>query len=127
MPTPDPPPLILVVDDDSAVREVLRAALQSAGLRVLEAEDGREALRLLAQADAVRLVLLDQVMPGPPGHEVFRAMVAACPGVRCCFVTGFPDELPADVLSPSPNLAGVLAKPFSVATLLLRVREALAG
>jgi signal transduction histidine kinase len=63
-------PTILVVDDDARNRELLRAYLQGDG-RILEAESGPEALKLLA-GEAIDLVLVDVMMPGMSGYELCR-------------------------------------------------------
>jgi hypothetical protein len=64
---------ILVVDDDAAVRELLRRGLARAGWRVSEAADGRECLGSLARSRPAA-VLLDLMMPGLDGFEVLEAM-----------------------------------------------------
>jgi sigma-B regulation protein RsbU (phosphoserine phosphatase) len=62
---------VLVVDDQAADRDVLSQRLRREGYDVVVAEDGRQALELLA-AGAFDLVLLDIVMPGMDGYEILR-------------------------------------------------------
>jgi len=71
-------PRVLVVDDDEGVRYTLRGVLEDAGLSVLEASSGREALGLL-ESQTVHLVLTDLRMPGMDGLEVL-ARVRETPG-----------------------------------------------
>ncbi len=60
---------ILVVDDESSIRRLLNVALTGRGFEVLEAEDGLQALGLIA-AEKPDLVVLDVMMPGMTGHQV---------------------------------------------------------
>lgn len=75
--TPDRP-VVLFVDDDEMARLLQGAPIQRAGLRVVEAVDGEEALRKFA-AEAPDLVLLDINMPGMDGYECCRRL-RALPG-----------------------------------------------
>ena len=79
----NPPPRILIVDDNRVNRLVLRRGLESNGFEVIEAESGEKSLELLAQelnrqtanppsSDQIDLVLLDIMMPGMDGNEVLR-------------------------------------------------------
>jgi two-component system response regulator MprA len=65
---------ILVVDDERAVRESLRRALELEGYEIELAEDGREALERLAREDQPDAVILDVLMPGVDGLEVCRTL-----------------------------------------------------
>jgi DNA-binding response OmpR family regulator len=67
-------PRVLVVDDNPVARGLAVYALESAGMDVVEAADGDEALRRLAvDADATDAVVLDVMMPGLSGHDVLEA------------------------------------------------------
>ena len=63
---------ILIADDSRTVLGVLHTAMEKWGYEVVEAPDGREALRILLGKDAPRLAVLDWVMPGLTGPEVCR-------------------------------------------------------
>lgn len=66
---------VLLVDDESLVRRSARQALEQAGFRVLEAENGAQALELFAASpDRFDLIIMDISMPGPPGDLVAREM-----------------------------------------------------
>lgn len=84
---------VLVVDDDSEVRLVLREYIELAGHRVLEAADASSARRALAQ-ERVDLVFLDVLMPGESGlalcHSIKRD--PECDGIKVVVLTGYDDE-----------------------------------
>lgn len=67
------PPSVLVADDHEDSRVIARLVLESAGFRVLEAKDGREALQI-ARAERPRAMLLDVVMPELTGWDVAREL-----------------------------------------------------
>lgn len=67
---------VLVVDDDRAIRELLRTVLELEGFAVATAADGAQALELLTGANEAWLVLMDVMMPGVGGMEVCRRLVA---------------------------------------------------
>ena len=72
--------LILVVDDEAAVREVMQRTLEKHGYRVLTAAEGAEALALFAQHRAeIKAVITDMMMPGMDGPTLVRALAAIGP------------------------------------------------
>ena len=73
--TPDDNPLVLVCDDDSMQRLLIRQCLESEGMRVLEAQDGHEALDLAANNNP-DFVFMDVDMPGISGIETCRRLRA---------------------------------------------------
>ena len=83
--------VILLLDDDSAVREVTRALLDEAGFEVIEAGSGGAALEILDRGHPVDLMLVDFAMPGMNGVEVARAAHARRPTLPLLFVTGHAD------------------------------------
>ena len=72
--TPAPEPAILVVDDDTGTRHIIKATLKKAGHRVIEAQDGQEALEILESNDAIALVTLDLNMPRMGGMALLGHM-----------------------------------------------------
>ncbi|MEZ5098756.1 MAG: response regulator [Thermoleophilia bacterium] len=90
--TPERVPTVLLVDDDRALRKLLRAYLQEEAITVVEAGSGEEALALAARA-APDLVLLDVRLPGIDGFEVLRRLEAAERAVPVILVTSLEDEL----------------------------------
>jgi signal transduction histidine kinase/ActR/RegA family two-component response regulator len=83
--------VILLVDDDSAVREITRALIDEAGFDVVEAGSGGAALEILDRGQAVDLMMVDFAMPGMNGVEVARAAHARRPSLPLLFVTGHAD------------------------------------
>ena len=85
--------IILLVDDDSAVREVTALILEDLGYVVLKAGSGGAALDLLDERQSnVELVLLDFAMPGMSGLEVARQVQLKYPAIPILFVTGYADK-----------------------------------
>ena len=116
---------ILVVDDEAQVRTLARDILLGAGYRVLEAEDGEQAL-LVAEdhQGAIHILLTDIMMPGINGKELADRFIGARPDAKAIFMSGRAAEVISDagVLIP---VDAFLAKPFTVERLLNKVRERL--
>jgi PAS domain S-box-containing protein len=116
---------VLVVEDEEAVRSVMRRALEGAGYTVLEARGGAEAVRLAEQyAGPIHLVLTDVVMPGLNGRQVAERVTALRPGTRVLFVSGYTDDAVARHGVQGEGLA-FLQKPFMPDALARKVREVL--
>jgi two-component system response regulator MprA len=114
---------LLVVDDDSAVREALGLVLDLHGFEVATAVDGREAIRLLAVAppDAV---ILDVLMPGLDGLEVCRRMRATGDRTPVLMLTAR-TEVSERVAGLEAGADDYLAKPFAREELIARLRALL--
>ena len=116
---------ILIVDDDQAVRNVTRIALENAGYVVIEASGGGEALTaVLARGATIDLLVSDVVMPRMSGKELARRLREIFPKVRVLYASGYT----GNVISRHGILeAGLdfLQKPFSSTELLAKVREIL--
>lgn len=108
----------LVCDDDELTREVLTDMLQTRGVRVTTAPDGRTCLDLYAHATPpYDFVLLDYRMPGMDGETCFRALKTLDPEVRAIILSGHPGDVnTADLLAL--GLLGVFHKPVEAQTLL---------
>jgi two-component system cell cycle sensor histidine kinase/response regulator CckA len=116
---------ILVVEDNLQVRDLARAILERLGYTVLLAEDGLEALKVLAGYVApVHLVLTDVAMPGMNGRDLLAKISGAYPHVRTLLMSGYSDHalVPPGVSEVSVDF---IQKPFTVEVLALKVREAL--
>lgn len=115
---------ILVVEDESAVREPMVRALRKQGYVVLEAEDGLHGLEVSAQhGDAIDLVVSDVRMPRLIGPAMVERLRNERPGLRAMFVSGYASldrGAPGSLIAP-----GLLEKPFTLPALFRRVREAL--
>lgn len=115
---------VLIVDDDSFVRTAVRDALRDeSDLRLLEAEDGDQALAaVIAERPAV--VLLDLLMPRRSGLEVLSEMLRRSPGSRIIVMTSLQTDS-MEALAREAGAAGFLAKPFHPLELIAAVRQAL--
>lgn len=111
---------ILVVDDEPAIRALVRATLESAGYGVTEAADGVSALSV-AQRERPDLVLLDIALPRVNGREVCRRLKAepATAGIQVLFMTGLPQH------TSESGAIGIITKPFAPAALVASVGRAL--
>jgi PAS domain S-box-containing protein len=84
---------ILVVEDDAAVRSVAVNVLESLGYQVRQAADGRAALQILQQTDAIDLLFTDLVMPnGIGGQDLLRMARERRPGLKAIFTSGYSDN-----------------------------------
>jgi two-component system cell cycle sensor histidine kinase/response regulator CckA len=116
---------ILVVDDEPALRGLLRQALAGCGYRVAEARDAAEALVLARGAlQAFDLLVTDVIMPGITGPQLAVRLKAEFPEMAVLFVSGYPGETVSERAAFGPG-AGYLAKPFTIETLLQHVRKQL--
>ncbi|MGE0360608.1 MAG: PAS domain S-box protein [Vicinamibacterales bacterium] len=116
---------VLLADDTDAVRDVTRRLLEGAGYRVLDAADGHDALATFERNPAgVDLVILDAVMPGLNGPEVFTRMRTLRPDLPAIFLSGYSaDTIGTDWLDQVG--ADLVMKPVSRRDLLARVRAVL--
>jgi signal transduction histidine kinase len=112
--------VILLVDDDSAVREVTAFMLRELGYVILEAGSGGAALDLLDGAN-VDLVVLDFAMPGMNGMEVAKQVHSRFPTLPVLFITGFADQSALGKV----DYAGIIKKPFLGDELANKVHAAL--
>ena len=115
---------ILVVDDERAVRDSLRRALELEGYRVELAEDGEEALRRLELEPLPDAVILDVLMPGADGLEVCRRLRGAGNDVPVLMLTARA-EIDSRVAGLDAGADDYLSKPFALAELLARLRALL--
>lgn len=115
-------PRILLVDDERAIVESLRYALEKEGYDVLEAAEGGEALEL-ARRTAPDLVLLDIMLPGMSGFEICRVLRQEST-VPILMLTARSDE-PDRVVGLDLGADDYITKPFSLREVLARVRAAL--
>jgi PAS domain S-box-containing protein len=118
-PAPSPSETVLLVEDEEAVRQLVRRILEGRGYKVLLARHGGEALELIHQVDTpIHLLLTDAVMPVLSGPELLRRAIALRPQMKLAIMSGYTDR---------PAVTGVpfIAKPFTPAELERRVREIL--
>jgi signal transduction histidine kinase len=114
---------ILLVDDDSAVREVTATILEDFGYVTLKVGSGGAALDLLNGHSGIDLILIDFAMPGMSGVDVARQVQLKYPALPILFVTGYADKIAlADVGDER-----IIKKPFVGDELAEKVNAALLG
>ena len=112
---------VLLVEDDEALRALVRRILANGGYQVLEARDGTDGLAIAQQHQGpIAVLLTDVIMPHLSGVELASQVKAAHPEVRVLYMTAH-SEQDAGVSGLSP----LLAKPFTATALLSRVRRLL--
>jgi two-component system cell cycle sensor histidine kinase/response regulator CckA len=114
---------VLVVDDEPAVRALACQILERAGLAVMTAVDGYDAVNTFeAHSGEIDAVLLDLTMPGLDGGEVFQRLVQTKPDIKVILCSGYDVQDVNSMLAPhSP--AGFLRKPYGPAELLQSFRS----
>src|ERR1700759_1221801 len=116
--------VILVVDDESDLREMLTRSFSREGHRVMAVGDGRSAVDR-ASTDHFDIILLDVALgPGPDGYEVCRTLRARRNVVPIIMLTALDSEADA-VLGLEAGADGYRTKPFGLAELLSRIRAVL--
>ncbi len=119
--------LILVVDDEVAIRMVVSQMLQRFGYRVMVAADGGEALAIFArQHEDIALVLTDMMMPGMDGPALVKELRRVEPEVRIITASGLPSHGQAEGASGLVPSA-FLAKPYTAEELLTTIARVLGG
>ena len=120
--------LILVVDDDAAIRDVVAAALEKQGYSVVRCADGREAVAMFrSQPGRFSLVVTDADMPQMGGAELARRLLELRPEVRILGMGGLStsDGDDPETLEIQRLAHGFLHKPFTVGELLCAVHDLL--
>jgi len=116
---------ILLVEDEDALREVTRRILTGAGYRVILAENGVDALRVVDEHEGqIDLLLSDVIMPQMPGPQLAKRLLARQPSLRVLLMSGFAQP----ILDSGGHLdAGMefVEKPFSGPSLLAKVAQTL--
>jgi len=126
-PAPSSPPVrasgrqtVLLVEDDSAIREVVRRILERNGYQVLTATDTAHAVDLASQGHDIDLLLTDAIMPGMLGKEVAAAVLAVQPAVRVLYMSGYAQPVLASQGTLEPGIV-LVEKPFTEQDLLTRI------
>ena len=116
---------VLLVEDEDAVREVVRRVLERQGYHVLEASSGPRALAVAASwPSAIDLLLTDVIMPEMNGPQLAAQLLVLRPGLRVLYASGYA----ADALGPMglrERDVALIQKPFTPSALAQRVRQAL--
>lgn len=117
---------ILIVDDEPGIRQVINTNLVMQGYETLEAKNGRQCLDILAEEEAIDLVILDVMMPGTNGWEVLESMrdQPEMAGISVMLLTAVSTE-ESKVKGFELGAADYLVKPFAIGELLARVQRIL--
>jgi PAS domain S-box-containing protein len=116
---------ILLVEDQTAIREVISAYLMRLGYNVLTAPDGEAALSIAAtQQKSIDLVVTDLLMPNMGGLELATRMKQLHPETRVLFMSGYPDEAIRSQEGLTEDVE-VMQKPFSMKSLAAKARSIL--
>lgn len=119
---------VLVIDDEEDVRDVVKFHLSEQNLKVIEAENGEEAIKLLNEEDNminVGVILCDIRMPKVNGVECIQYILKEAPGIPVVVVTGFPDTEMATALLKS-GVKDYLVKPVDKDKLVAVVQKQVA-
>ena len=118
---------ILLAEDEDLVRTPVKTLLEAYGYNVLAAKDGDQAIELFRKhSDETDLAVLDLVMPKAGGKHVWQSIRQIRPDMRVLFVSGHTATSVHEDFMPPPDLP-FLSKPFSVLTLVGKIREMLDG
>lgn len=109
---------ILIIDDEAAMRRLMRHILADGGHEIIEAGDGRQALKLF-DCDRPDLVIVDILMPGTDGIEVIRKILRLQPDLGIIAISGGGTVTPDFYLDLASKFGArrYLEKPFSAAAL----------
>ncbi|GEM_PF-2344782 len=116
---------ILVIDDEPHIRTILKALLTKLGYEVLLASEGREAIEIVkSKHGQIDLILLDVVMPGMSGLDVFEAIKTLQPNSKVIISTGYAkEETVSDMIRNGAE--ALVRKPYRAATISRAIRQVL--
>jgi DNA-binding response OmpR family regulator len=113
-----------VVEDEQAVRTLIRRVLERAGYTVVEAADGEEALQILRDGHGIAMVVTDLTMPRLGGRALVAAMREAGDRTPVIVTSGYSQGEVDDAGALDPGVP-MLAKPWAMQDLLAMVRAEL--
>lgn len=110
---------VLVVDDESYIRKLMDKIFTAEGFKVLKAENGEQAIEIFKkQKNEIDLVIMDLIMPGKSGIEVYKILYEMEPAIKVILCTGCDDrEIPV------PDNEMLVRKPFRVSDFRNLVRR----
>jgi CheY-like chemotaxis protein len=122
--TKKPRPAVMVVDDETAIRDLMVEWLGDDGYPVHAAADGAAALALLERIPDVKLLVTDIVMPGGlNGFDLARRAKTLRPDLKVIFISAF--SMAEAVAQARPAAEPMLRKPFRQSQLMTQIRETL--
>jgi two-component system, cell cycle sensor histidine kinase and response regulator CckA len=117
---------LLVVEDETAFRDLLRDGLQAKGYHVLVAANGVDALRVADEySGQIRVLVTDVIMPQMSGPELTRTLKKIRPGIEILYMSGYTGDKVSDDDSSSGDVT-LMQKPFYIDDLVRKIQEILA-
>lgn len=108
---------VLIIDDEEIIRQTMRMMLEHMDFTVFSGRDGAHGIEVYHQyQDEISVVILDMMMPGMRGDEVFSKLQSISPEVKVIVSSGYPEQK-FESQFKNKGLAGFLQKPFTVKTL----------
>lgn len=116
--------IVLVVEDDPAVRLLVMALLLELGYAAIEAADSSVALPILESAQPLDLMISDVGLPGMNGRQLADVARHHRPGLQILFITGYAEKaaVRSEFLAPGMQM---ISKPFTIDVLAVKIREIL--
>ncbi|MCD6352826.1 MAG: response regulator [Proteobacteria bacterium] len=117
--------IILIAEDDEALRTLSTEVLEQAGYTVIEAKDGEDAVsKFIEHKEVIQLLLLDVIMPKKNGKEAYEKILTINPDIKALFLSGYTSDIINEkgIIEEGINF---IAKPVTPEALLLKVREVL--
>ena len=116
---------ILLVEDQTAIRVLIRKALEQTGFVLIDAANGQEALELAESYEGhIDVLVSDILMPKMDGVTLSRLLAESQPNMKVLFISGHPGHQ-WEALKGTRLTSEFLPKPFTVQTLLTKIQELL--
>lgn len=116
---------VLVAEDDADVRELIKDALKEHGYIVVEAIDGIDAIeKFNGNKDKIDIAIIDLVMPGRNGFEVFNEIKKISPGAKVIFMSGYTSDF-FESYGFGMKEVSIIFKPISPLLLLKKISDVL--
>jgi signal transduction histidine kinase len=114
--------VVLVVEDEPAVRDLVIEVLRDLGYRAIEAADGPSGLRILQSKQRIDVLITDIGLPGLNGRQIADAARLVRPKLKILFMTGYAENatIANGILEPGMQM---ITKPFAVEALAMRIRD----
>jgi CheY-like chemotaxis protein len=118
---------VLVVEDEHPLRQAVTKMLAKAGFRVLQVDNGSDAIELLrSDAGEINAILLDVTIPGALSQEVLAEAMQVRPNIKIILTSAYGEETARTVLK-GPPINGFVRKPFQFGHLVRTLRSALSS
>jgi two-component system cell cycle sensor histidine kinase/response regulator CckA len=120
------PPMVLIVDDDEAVRLYIKRILNARGVQTIEASDGVDAIRKIEELqNTLDLLVTDVRMPKMDGVELARVLAQLQPRASVIYISGYPFDLEQERNLNPGRACAFLSKPFTPRNLADAVSQCL--